>query len=83
MTRPYEELCNTPREELIREYDAVAKTTEPSLNYYREELAHRVLESHSETMVNLTHRITWLTVVIAFLTAANTLLVAWQVLRHP
>jgi hypothetical protein len=66
-------------EDVVQEYDRQAGTTVPSLDLYRQELAQRDFEAHSQQMLHLTqamermtvdihrwtHRLTWLTTLMA------------------
>ena len=80
MARLFTEMRQMSTDELIREYDTVAKhTTGEGLLFIRDEIFQRELAEQGNRMEQLTNQmawltkmICWLTVVIAFLTAIST-----------
>jgi len=81
MSYKLSELRRKTEDELIDEHDRFAESTVVGINYYLDELSRRESAKQTETILGLTHTIARLTWVIAGLTAANVILVAWEVLR--
>ena len=81
MTHTYRELRALSLDELVREYDSVAPTTQPGLAFFRDEIMRRQFEEQNDRMLDMTHQIRVLTWVIAGLTLLNIVLVAWIILH--
>ncbi len=75
MAYTLEELRQCTDEDLIREHDSNTKNYPEGPYQIREELARRKAQSQGKLMVRLTVVITFLTVMITILTAANVYLV--------
>lgn len=67
-------------EELIREYDRIAETTNVGLDFYANELARRTFEVQNRRIESLTGVMTWMTGAILVLTIINVVLV-WLSLK--
>ena len=74
MALKLEQLRKMSDVKLVREHDAAATNMPDGINEFRDELRHRQLAHQTRTLV-------WLTVVIAILTAANVVLVAYTLLK--
>lgn len=75
-------------EDLLREYDRLAGSTEVGLSFYREEIARRELAEQSQQMLTLTAAmrnmtadirkwtqvVMWLTIIVTALTVINVML---------
>ena len=75
----YDKLEEMSRDDLMVAYNGLARSTQPGLNFYREELWRRDLaeiQRASGESAKTTERLTW---VILVLTLANVVLVAVQV----
>ena len=81
MARTYKDLANTPTDELIRDYNKKAQTTEVGLSFLREELFRRALERTNQRMLVVSRRMLLLTAVVTVMTITSTGLVAWSLLR--
>ena len=81
MARTYKDLTNTPTDELIRDYNEKAQTTEVGLSFLREELFRRALEQTNQRMLVVSRRMLFLTAVVTVMTITSTGLVAWSLLR--
>jgi hypothetical protein len=85
MARAWAELQQLSKDELIREYDEVARRTDiESLAFIRDVIFQRDLEEQearmeqtTREMARLTAQIRWLTVIIAVLTVISTVAV-WR-----
>lgn len=74
----YDKLEDMSRDDLMVAYNGLARSTQPGLNFYREELWRRDLaeiQRASGEAAKTTERLTW---VILVLTLANVVLVAVQ-----
>jgi hypothetical protein len=68
-------------EELIRRYDDLAKTTEPGLDWYREELNRRAHERDTAAMHQLTRwtvRLAAVSVVVAVVALVVAIISLWR-----
>ena len=81
MADSYRELLDRPKDQLIREYDQLAPTTQLGLSVLREGLARRELAEHTQEMARLTRQMYRMTVAIVVLTAINVLAVLWVLFR--
>ncbi len=75
MAETYEQLRDLTREQLVKEYDKIAKNTQIGLNFLREEIARRDAEEQTAQMLTMTRQMRTLTVVIAVLTVINVIAV--------
>ncbi len=80
MTHSYREFRELTKDELVREYDRLATSTQPGLSFIREELARREFEEQNQRMLKMTHQMRVMTIVITVLTFLNVALVAWVLL---
>ena len=76
MARTWAELKELPDEELIKEHDELAKSTQVGTNYYLAELRHRNLKIYSETMLRYTKQVKLMTIVITVATIINVVVLA-------
>ena len=64
-------------EQLVREYDRIAETTQVGLNFYRDELLRRELQEQNRHLGALTRWMNWMTGAMLVLTIINVWLV-WR-----
>ena len=74
MSHTYKELRGMGRDKLIEEHDNQAKSAQPSVSYYLEEIYRRDQEESTNNMLCFTRRIYWLTVIITIATMINILI---------
>lgn len=74
MSHTYKELRGMRRDKLIEEHDNQAKSAQPSVSYYLEEIYRRDQEESTNSMLCFTRRIYWLTVIITVATMINILI---------
>ncbi len=75
MARKYSELRKMTKDELIAVYDQLTKNTVVGTGFYIEEIARRDSQEQTIRILELTHQMKNLTVVITFLTIVNLILV--------
>lgn len=68
------ELRKLPDDEVVRRYDAEAKTTVVGTQYYQDELNRRYQERQTVSMLRFTRWITVMTVVVTVATIVNVVL---------
>ncbi len=78
-TYSYADLRRLSKEDLMREYDRIALTTQIDLRFIREEIARRDFEEQNQGIRKMTHRIQVLTTIITGLTLVNVAAVVWGV----
>jgi hypothetical protein len=88
MAHSYADLRRMSMEDLLREYDRLAGSTEVGLSFYREEIARRELAEQSQQILTLTAAmrnmtadigkwtqvVMWLTIIVTALTVINVIL---------
>lgn len=81
MTHSYEDLRKLSKEELIREYDRVAPSTQVGLAFLRDELSRRDFEELNHEISRMTRRIQYMTAVVLLLTLVNVVAVVCALWR--
>ena len=71
MSMNYKALTELSDDELIRQYDKIAKSTCVGLNFYTEEIARRRNEKSNQLMIRLTQWITGMTAIMLLSTIVN------------
>lgn len=78
MARTWAELKELPDEELIKEYDKLAKDTVEGTKQYLAELRHRDLKRQSDTMLKYTKQVKLMTIIITVATIINVVVLIFR-----
>lgn len=81
MAHTYAQLRALSMEDLIRDYDATAPTTQVGLSFIRDEIMRREMEAQSARMLTMTHEMRLMTALMTVLTVVNVILVWWALWR--
>jgi len=81
MAETLKELRSLSDDELIIRYDQHTKSTVVGIGHYLRELERRENERMTNTMIEYTRRIKYMTLFIAIMTIANVIMVAYSIYR--
>ena len=79
MASTYKELRRLSEDQLVQQYDDMARSTQIGLDFLREEIARRTTEKQTEQTLAATRQMRTLTIVIGILTLVNVITVVIQV----
>lgn len=77
MAETIKDLRKIPYDELIRRHDAKAKSTVVGTSHYLKELERRDDERMTQTMIEYTRRIKYMTLLITIMTLTNVILIVY------